>query len=166
MTQATGRRPVSDHTARLERVDASLAKQLRASMERNACMAALPGHLSSMPRWTWIVARKNSAGRFVYQVGAKGPLSKLRTYSLADAREAAASFGAVKEHGPPEAFGRKPKSDPLPAATVDEFWRLVELGTGEQLEAWLADRPKNVPALIKLWEYSKIAEQLARSVGQ
>jgi hypothetical protein len=31
---------MSDHAARLERVDASLARQLRASMERNACMVA------------------------------------------------------------------------------------------------------------------------------
>ena len=31
---------MSDHTARLQRVDASLAKQLRRSMERNAHMAA------------------------------------------------------------------------------------------------------------------------------
>jgi hypothetical protein len=68
---------------------------------------APPPHHQTTPRWIWLVAHKNRAGRFVYQVGVKSPLSKLRTYSLADARAVAESMGHVKEYGPPEAFGRK-----------------------------------------------------------
>jgi hypothetical protein len=60
------------------------------------------------PRWVWLVSYKTTSGRFAYQIGGKGPLSKLRTYSLADARVAAESFGLpVKEYGPPAAFGRR-----------------------------------------------------------
>jgi hypothetical protein len=120
--------------------------------------APLPDYVP--PRWTWLVGYKTQSGRFAYQIGVKSPLSKLRTYSLADARDAAESFGLpVKEYGPPEAFGRKPKSNPLPAATVDEFWRLVGGEDPGRLRAWLANRPNDVPALLKLLEGAEIAAQ-------
>src|SRR5258708_3392669 len=76
--------------------------------------AALPDYLH--PRFVWICASRSQGqtGQFYYRVGSgKHPLSKLFTCSLADARAAAESFGLpVKEYGPPEAFGRKPKSTP------------------------------------------------------
>ena len=113
--------------------------------------ASMPSY--APPRWVWLVSYKTQSGRFAYHIGAKGPLSKLRTYSLADARAAAESFGlSVKEYGPPEAFGRKPKSNPLPAATVDEFWRLVEADDPNRLKAWLLARPKDAPTLLKMLE--------------
>jgi hypothetical protein len=54
---------------------------------------------------------------------------------LADARAAAESFGLpVKEYGPPEAFGRKPKPATSfdgyrpPASTISAFWHVLALG--------------------------------------
>jgi hypothetical protein len=109
--------------------------------------APLPVYVQ--PRFIWISARKTETGRFCYRVGS-GPLSKLPTYSLVDARAVAETYRVpVKEYGPPEAFGRKPK---LPAATVDEFWRLVEAEDPNRLRAWLLARPKDVPTLLKMFE--------------
>jgi hypothetical protein len=114
--------------------------------------APLPAYVQ--PRFVWICASRSQGqtGQFYYRVGGgKHPLSKLFTCSLADA--AAEWFGLpVKEYGPPEAFGRKPKSTPLPAATVDELWRLVEANDADRLKVWLRERPKDVPALFELLE--------------
>ena len=52
---------MSDPTARLERVDASLAKQLRASMQRNACLVTSLHMLredSKTPPWISEAIRK------------------------------------------------------------------------------------------------------------
>ena len=52
---------MSNLTARLERVDASLARQLRRSMERNACMVASLHMLrddSKTPPWVSEAIRK------------------------------------------------------------------------------------------------------------
>jgi hypothetical protein len=114
--------------------------------------APLPVYVQ--PRWIWIRANNSESqtGQFYYRVS-NGPISKLFTCSLADARAAAASWGVpVKEYGPPEAFGRKPKSAPLSAATVDEFWHLVETEDPERLTVWLRARPKEAPALFDILE--------------
>ena len=113
-----------------------------------------PLHVYVQPRWIWISANNSESqtGQFYYRVS-NGPISKLFTCNLADARAAAELFGLpVKEYGPPEAFGRKPKSSPLPAATVDELWQLVEADDPERLKGWLLERPKDVPALLNILE--------------
>src|SRR5260370_13791712 len=116
--------------------------------------APLPDYVQ--PRFVWICASRcqGQTGQFYYRVGSgQHPLSKLFTCSLADARDAAESFGLpVKEYGPPEAFGLKPKSTPLPAATVDELRRLVDADDVDRLKAWLRERPKDVPALFELFK--------------
>jgi hypothetical protein len=65
---------------------------------------------STAKGYVYLAARLEiRTGRFAYSVGFKSwPISKLFTFSLADARAAAASFGVpVIEVGPPEAFVRK-----------------------------------------------------------
>jgi hypothetical protein len=42
-----------------------------------------------------------------------------------------------------------------PQSTIDEFWRLVESKDLDRLKAWLADRPKDRPTLLKLYEERK-----------
>ena len=44
-----------------------------------------------------------------------------------------------------------------PQSTIDEFWRLVESNDLDRLKAWLADRPKDRPTLLKLYEERKNA---------
>ena len=116
--------------------------------------APLPAYVQ--PRFVWICASRSEGqtGQFYYRVGgSKHPLSKLFTCSLADARAAAESFGLpVKEYGPPEAFGRKPKSTPLPAATIDELCRLIDADDADRLTVWLLARPKDAPTLLKMLE--------------
>jgi hypothetical protein len=74
--------------------------------------APAPGHIQ--PRFVWLHADEPKPGKFYYRVWLKGwPLSELYTHNLAAARAAAEWFGVpVKEHGPSEAFGRKPKPAP------------------------------------------------------
>jgi hypothetical protein len=98
-------------------------------------------------RWTWIVGYKTTSGRFAYYLS--GPLSKLRTYSLAAAHAGAESLGLpVKEYGPPEAFGRK-RYRPS-ESTIAAFQYVCSQGDVERLTAWLKQHPKDVPALFEL----------------
>jgi hypothetical protein len=111
--------------------------------------APLPDYVH--PRFIWIRACKTESGRFCYRVGSgKHPISRLYTYSLVDARDAAKSFGLpVKEAGPAEAFGRKPKPAPS-VATVEAFWSLVALGDPDRLKVWMKEHPADTLFLRKL----------------
>jgi hypothetical protein len=42
-----------------------------------------------------------------------------------------------------------------PQSTIDEFWRLVESNDLDRLRAWLADRPKDRPTLLRIYEERK-----------
>jgi hypothetical protein len=108
-------------------------------------------------RWTWIVGYKTTSGRFAYYLS--GPLSKLRTYRLADARAAAESLGLpVKEYGPPEAFGRK-RYRPS-ESTIQAYRHVASLGDVEKLVAWLKEHPADVPTLLELtYSEQQVGEQ-------
>jgi hypothetical protein len=46
----------------------------------------------------------------------------------------------------------KPRPYQTAESTIDAFWHLVELNDPARLKAWLADRPKDGPNLLKLYE--------------
>jgi hypothetical protein len=116
-------------------------------------------HTTAQFVWLTAIPHKTRTSRFLYVIGAKHwPLSKLFTFSLADARAAAESFGVpVKEHGPLEAFADTATTESPPdgqpsQSTTDAFWFLVRQGDPERLKSWLRDHPKDAPALVKLLE--------------
>jgi hypothetical protein len=47
---------------------------------------------------------------------------------------------------------REPEPYRSAASTVDAFWYVVGLRSPERFKAWLADRPKDAPFLLKLLE--------------
>jgi hypothetical protein len=49
----------------------------------------------------------------------------------------------------------KPRPYRTPEATISAFWYLTTLNDPERLKAWLADRPLDAPALLKLWKARK-----------
>jgi hypothetical protein len=87
--------------------DISLFRKILAQPDATAPDPPMP------PKIMWLAAYEREPGLYVYRIGSKGwALSKLFTFSLADARAAADELGKiycrpVKECGPPEAFGRK-----------------------------------------------------------
>jgi hypothetical protein len=47
---------------------------------------------------------------------------------------------------------RAPEPYRPPASTIDAFWYVASLREPDRLKAWLLDRPKDAPTLLKLME--------------
>lgn len=78
---------------------------------------------TDQPRFVLLVARRHSSGRFAYHLWR---LPRLRTFNLDDARISAAAWGLpVKEIGPADAFGRKPKQCCPSDAVLEQYLELA-----------------------------------------
>jgi hypothetical protein len=74
----------------------------------------------------------------------------LAQWERADPRDAWRHTGEAPP--PAERISVRPRPYSTPQSTVDAFWYVASLDDTDYLKRWLAEHPRDVTALQKLWE--------------
>jgi hypothetical protein len=116
-------------------------------------------------RFVFIRAELHRSGRFCYRLN-HGAFARLATYSLDDVRAAAAHWALpVKEVGPPEAFGRKPRSAMPSEQALCEYVDLHARREAGPMVDFAARYPVDAPILFKATPFLNWQQAIARDGG-